>query len=129
MRLEEFVGSVEQELERQEYFHVGSFLQKAFVHDFSVFQLIHANGVGPGAVADGVQRVHYLWNETDVRKQHVLGAFLRLVQRGRRSLTTPCGKPTSYVGALDFGWYGPLAYLSIPNCCTRLLPHSPRPRA
>ena len=25
------------------------------------------------------------------------------------SLTTPCGIPTSYVGAADAGWYGPLA--------------------
>lgn len=60
MRLEEFIGSVEQEFERQEYFHVGSLLQKALVHDFSVLQLVYTNCVGPGTIANGVQRVQHL---------------------------------------------------------------------
>lgn len=61
MGLEEFVGPVEQELEWQEYLHVGSFLQEALVHDLGVLQLVHANGVGPRTVANGVQRVHDLY--------------------------------------------------------------------
>jgi len=63
MSLEEFVGSVEQEFERQKYFYVGSLLQKALVHRFSVFQLVYANSVGPGAIADGIERVHHLSRE------------------------------------------------------------------
>lgn len=63
MRLEEFIGPVEQEFERQKDFHIGSFLQESFVHDFGVFQLVHADGVGSGAIANGVQRVQYLLYE------------------------------------------------------------------
>lgn len=60
MGLEEFVGSVEQEFEWQEDFHVGSLLQQALVNGLGVFQLVHANSVGPGPIADGVQWVHHL---------------------------------------------------------------------
>lgn len=67
MRLEEFVGPVEQELEWQKYFHVGSFLQKSFVHYFGVFQLVHTDGVGSGTITDSVQWVHYL-----CRTEHIV---------------------------------------------------------
>lgn len=71
MRLEEFVGPVEQELEWQKYFHVWSLLQETLVHRFSVFQLVHANSVSSGAIADGVQRVHHLLHGTQTKIDHV----------------------------------------------------------
>lgn len=72
MGLEELVGSVEQEFEWQEDFHVGSLLQQALVNGLGVFQLVHANSVGPGPIADRVQWVHHLSNEKNAYDQYHL---------------------------------------------------------
>lgn len=72
MGLEEFVGSVEQEFEWQKDFHIGSLLQQTLVNGLGVFQLVHANSVGPGTIADGVQWVHHLSNEKNSKDQYYL---------------------------------------------------------
>jgi hypothetical protein len=66
MGLEEFFGSVEQESEGKEDLDVGTFLEDSFVDAHRVLQLVDADGVVPGLVADGVEGVQHLRKNTNI---------------------------------------------------------------
>lgn len=55
--LEDLLGSVEQEAERQEDLHVGALLEDTLIDVSGVFQLIHANCILTRSVANSIQGI------------------------------------------------------------------------
>lgn len=60
LRLEDLLGSVEQEAERQEDLHVGALLEDTLIDVSGILQLIHANCILARSVANSIQGIQNL---------------------------------------------------------------------
>lgn len=91
LRLEDLLGSVEQEAERQEDLHVGALLENTLIDVSGVLQLTHANCILARSVANSIQGIqnNALWKTKIVRRR----CSKRLIR------TTSISQDTQLLGA------------------------------